>query len=265
MLKAAIFLLAVACVTGKYFVIPSRPVPVELWVAFVVAEIPTIWLEGRQPEDASRIIKGVDANDGEFPYQISLRKKGVNPGHLCGGSILTSNWVLTAAHCCSSMYVTPPSPRPSIAKERFNMVSYRYSISKSDYYIYAGSVFLNQGGSSHPVEKVIIHPYYQPTQQFINDVCLIRVSQPFKYSDKVQQVTLVPKGEVVNSGDPVTIQGWGYTNPVSVFESGGAHAALQKQYKLNLSFRTQTVKPMSRTACRRAWISLPCPRRNAHS
>lgn len=44
----------------------------------------------------TRIVGGEDAELGEYPHQISLRFQG---RHTCGGSILHSLYILTAAHC----------------------------------------------------------------------------------------------------------------------------------------------------------------------
>jgi len=43
-----------------------------------------------------RIVGGEEAPLHEFPWQISLRNLG---SHICGGSIINSNQVITAAHC----------------------------------------------------------------------------------------------------------------------------------------------------------------------
>lgn len=49
----------------------------------------------------SRIIGGHDAMVGSWPWQVSLQHYTIGLGyfHLCGGSLITNNTVLTAAHC----------------------------------------------------------------------------------------------------------------------------------------------------------------------
>lgn len=43
-----------------------------------------------------RVVGGNDAVRSQFPYQISLRR---DHSHVCGGSIISNRYILTAAHC----------------------------------------------------------------------------------------------------------------------------------------------------------------------
>ncbi len=43
---------------------------------------------------------GTDATYGEFPHQIALLRGGVGGSLMCGGSLVSANYVVTAGHCC---------------------------------------------------------------------------------------------------------------------------------------------------------------------
>lgn len=45
---------------------------------------------------SNRVVGGHEAVSKQFPHQISLRR---DHSHICGGSIISSRYVLTAAHC----------------------------------------------------------------------------------------------------------------------------------------------------------------------
>lgn len=51
---------------------------------------------GKRPFHSARVVNGQNAAPHSWPWQISLRKDGM---HICGGSLIRPNWVVTAAHC----------------------------------------------------------------------------------------------------------------------------------------------------------------------
>lgn len=52
----------------------------------------------------NRIVGGQYVQPHEYPWQASLglRLSDIYTAHLCGATILNSNWVLTAAHCAKA-------------------------------------------------------------------------------------------------------------------------------------------------------------------
>ena len=68
--------------------------------------------------ESDRIVNGKNADLNEYPWQVNLKyydsaSKRISSGSFCGGTLIRSCYVLTAAHCIpesnglkSLMYVT---------------------------------------------------------------------------------------------------------------------------------------------------------------
>ena len=56
-----------------------------------------------KPRGGERIINGEEAIPHSFPWMVSI--KGKFDPHYCGASILSPNWVLTAAHCGNIVFI----------------------------------------------------------------------------------------------------------------------------------------------------------------
>uniref|UniRef100_A0A8C2Y719 chymotrypsin n=1 Tax=Coturnix japonica TaxID=93934 RepID=A0A8C2Y719_COTJA len=56
----------------------------------------------------NRIVNGEPAVPGSWPWQVSLQRYG--NFHFCGGSLISEQWVVTAAHCGSFVVLGPFDP-----------------------------------------------------------------------------------------------------------------------------------------------------------
>lgn len=134
--------------------------------------------------EGTRIVGGDIAAAGDAPYQISMRYKA-RDFHFCGGSIIDTQWILTAAHC-----VTDFKP------EEIEIV--------------AGSLSLVEGGDRYGVEKIIPHEFYNPLI-IRDDIALVKVNKEITYSDGV--VESIPLCDhYVDGGVTMLLTGWGLTS-----------------------------------------------------
>ncbi|XP_039600435.1 transmembrane protease serine 2 [Polypterus senegalus] len=132
---------------------------------------------------STRIVGGTSARLGQWPWQVSLWSEGE---HWCGGSIITPYWIVTAAHCV----------------ERKN--------SPTQWKVYAGKLTLSEMkttiGSS--VSLIAINKYYDSNAKS-NDVALMKLTLPLKFSNSVAPVCLPNFGLPVSQQAECFISGWG--------------------------------------------------------
>ncbi|MCJ8740271.1 hypothetical protein PDJAM_G00057030 [Pangasius djambal] len=132
----------------------------------------------------NRIVNGENAVSGSWPWQVSLQD--TTGFHFCGGSLINQYWVVTAAHC----RVTPS----------------RHRVILGEY---------NRASNSEPIQvkniaKAITHPYYN-SQNFNNDITLLKLSSPAQLNNRVSPVCLASSSANVAAGTRCVTTGWGKT------------------------------------------------------
>ena len=45
---------------------------------------------------SGKVVNGLNAQVGEYPWMVSLKLRGE---HFCGGTLISAEWIMTAAHC----------------------------------------------------------------------------------------------------------------------------------------------------------------------
>nr|7E50_B Chain B, Plasminogen [Homo sapiens] len=128
-----------------------------------------------------RVVGGCVAHPHSWPWQVSLRTRfGM---HFCGGTLISPEWVLTAAHCLEK------SPRPS---------SYKVILGAHQ------EVNLEP----HVQEIEVSRLFLEPTRK---DIALLKLSSPAVITDKVIPACLPSPNYVVADRTECFITGWGET------------------------------------------------------
>ena len=109
----------------------------------------------------TRIVGGFNASLGEFPHQVSLRE-WQSQQHMCGGSIISDNFILTAAHCTMDR-------------------------SPSEIFAVVGTVLLNSGGTKYELSEIIIHPEFD-IDRLHSDLSLVKTSESIVYSSEISTI-----------------------------------------------------------------------------
>ena len=108
----------------------------------------------RNSASVNRIVGGETADNGTWSWAVSL---SISQTYLCGGSIISSTWIITAAHC-----VINKSP--------------------SAVTVYAGGARRSLSSQIRNASQIIVHPNYDSGTS-VYDIALISLSTPLLMTD----------------------------------------------------------------------------------
>ena len=148
--------------------------------------------------NAPAIVGGREADPGEWPWQVALIHTGGDAydAQYCGGTLISPNWVVTAAHCAANK--TAP---------QLQVLAGIHNLRTPD----AGSLRLD-------VKRIILHPDYGQATQYDSDIALLELLTPAAFRPMTDHQ--LPIDGVAAAGANIgpltgveaTVTGWGNTS-----------------------------------------------------
>ncbi len=136
---------------------------------------------GASPAGTAAIVNGDDADIEDFPFQVALMIPGTS-FQFCGGTLINSRYVLTAAHCV-------------------------FGRAANDIEVLLGSADLRSGGERVAVQAIRNHPEFGETIDY--DIAILRLEGSHLYPRVYVQHPDQPAYSA--PGDTATAIGWGQT------------------------------------------------------
>ncbi|CAH2090060.1 unnamed protein product [Euphydryas editha] len=148
-------------------------------------------------DSSSRVVGGTNA--GIVPYMVALSSGVLFRNFVCGGSLVTTRHVLTAAHCVEAVLFGD------------NVVGSLRGIVGTDRW--------NTRGTMYRFSRHVIHPEYN-AEVIKNDIGILITATDVVLSDRVSLISL--NFNFVNAGVPTTVTGWGITR-LGIFATVSQH------------------------------------------
>ncbi len=145
------------------------------------------------PDDRmSAIVGGEVANQGEWGWQVMIQPRG----HLCGGSLIATDWVVTAAHCVYDEQGALVAPHEIIV-----------TVGERDRGVTEGTE------QTLEVSEIFPHESFND-QNKEHDIALLHLVEPALLSEAVTIVPLLTDedADLATVGQVATVTGWGATD-----------------------------------------------------
>ncbi|XP_015782537.1 serine proteinase stubble isoform X1 [Tetranychus urticae] len=161
---------------------------------------------------------------GEYPWQAAILKR-LGPAdslYVCGGTLISSQWIATAAHCIKSN-------RAEDLKARLG----EWDVHRDDEFYPHVEKF---------VDEIVIHPEYYPGN-LINDIALIRLESPVDLNSPNIAPACIPSSYENFVGSRCWVTGWGKDS----FGTQGEYQSVLKEVDVPILSHTDCEQTLRQT------------------
>lgn len=142
-----------------------------------------------------KIVGGYSAPPHSAPWIVSLQMYTGLPKrwfHMCGGAILSTEWILTAGHCLHGMN-----------SQTIEIVAGAHNLAVNE----------SSTQQRRAIQKAIVYPKYKGGVAPY-DIALVQLTQPLEYTSSVEKIQLPSDTNQLPRGW-ATLYGWGSTSNTS--------------------------------------------------
>uniref|UniRef100_A0A1B0ADI6 Peptidase S1 domain-containing protein n=1 Tax=Glossina pallidipes TaxID=7398 RepID=A0A1B0ADI6_GLOPL len=200
---------------------------------------------------APRISGGTKTSIAEFPWSVLIEyvKEDGTKGHFCGGTLIASNWVLTAAHCVKDPYAK------NLEVSAVRLGEWDTDTNPDCQVDIRGNKDCAPPYVDISVDRVFPHDSFNMSVNGIRfDVALLRLSSSVTYTDFIRPICL-PLNDSLQSldfvGYSLIIAGWGHYNSENVMSNVLQKATVNvvPHRKCDLQFRKYYIALSKQEIC----------------
>ncbi|NXH20752.1 ENTK Enteropeptidase, partial [Bucco capensis] len=136
--------------------------------------------------NGTRIVGGSDARREAWPWIVSLH---FNSRPVCGASIVSEEWLVTAAHCVYGRQLKPSQWKAVLG-------------------LYDQSDLTQPSTVVQNIDQIVINPHYMKSTKD-SDIALMHLQSKVQFSDYIQPICLPEKHQQFLPGINCSIAGWG--------------------------------------------------------